>query len=91
MKGDYKLGGFLGISLLDPEEFHKVDLNTETVRVHGHITPRPSVGQTLIGEFQKSFILFEFVHVDYCLDPNDQFFADVKVIGQEMKENKNVD
>lgn len=87
MKGDYKLGGGWGchVSLSNPDEFSQIDLNTQTVRVYGHITPRPRVGQTLVGEFQKSFIKFEFVNVEYCHDPQDMFFAEVKAVAQEMK------
>jgi len=87
MQGDYKLGGGLGfhIGLSDSKSFHKINLNEETVRVYGHYTPRPKIGQTLVGEFQKSFIEFEFVDVEYCADPPDMFFANVKAIGQELK------
>jgi hypothetical protein len=87
LKGDYKLGGTRGhhVSLWDKENFNKIKLNKETVPVYGHIEPRPKVGQTLVGEFQKSFIKFEFVSIEYCSDPPDMFFADVKAIEQEMK------
>lgn len=87
MNGDYKLGGVWGchVSLLNPNEFSKTDLNTQTVKVYGHISPRPRVGQTLVGEFQRSFIKFEFVDVEYCSDPPDMFFAEVKAVYQVLK------
>jgi len=87
LKGDYQLGGGWGhhVSLENERNFHKINLNEQTVRVYGHITPRPKEGQTLVGEFQKSFIKFEFVDVKYCADPPDMFFAEVKAIEQELK------
>jgi len=87
MNANYELGGGWGhhISLMNKDSFHKVNLSKETVKVYGHITPRPSVGQTIIGEFQKSYILFEFVDIKYCADPPDMFFAEIKAIDQELK------
>ena len=84
MLADYKLGGFWGchVSLSDPKNF---DPNAESIRVYGHHPVRPKVGDTLMGEFQKSFIKFKFVKVKYCHDPADMFFAEVKAIDQEMK------
>ena len=87
LKGDYSLGGGWGnhIDLLDPEKFGGVNLNTETVKVYGHQTPIPRKGQTLVGEFEQSFIKFKFVNVKQAGDPRDMFFADIKAIDQEMK------
>jgi hypothetical protein len=87
MQGDYTLGGRWGrhISLTDPDQFFGTDLSKQTVKVYGHFLPRPKVGQTLVGEFQKSFIKFMFVKVEYCNDPHDMFFADVRAIAQELK------
>ena len=88
MKGDYTLGGSWGnhISLMDSKGFSGLDLNTAAAAVSGHTTPRPKVGQTLVGEFQKSFIKFKFIEVKYCEDPPDMFFAKVKAIEQQRKE-----
>ena len=47
---------------------------------------KPVVGSTLIGEFKKSFIKFEFVEVTYPGDPPDMFFGVVKAIDQELKQ-----
>lgn len=66
-------------------DWSKVNLDSDLLSVYGHITPRPKVGQTLMGEFEKSFLKFEFVKVEYCRDPDDMFFGDVKAIEQEMK------
>lgn len=87
MTGDFTLGGGWGnhVSLWKPEHFQYLDLAKDFVPVWGHKTPRPKVGQTLVGEFKKSFIRFRFESVDLCRDPSDMFFANVKAVGQEMK------
>jgi hypothetical protein len=87
MEADYYLGGSWGdkIQLLEPEKMSSLDLNNDTVPVVGWKSPRPSVGQTLCGEFEKSWIKFEFVNVRLCADPQDMFFADVKACAQVMK------
>jgi len=88
MQGDYEIGGRWGnhVSLWDKDKFSNTDLDTQLVRVYGHKSIRPHKGQTLIGEFRKSFIKFEFVKVDLCAEPQDMFFADVKAIDQIIKE-----
>lgn len=87
-KADYYLGGGWGsrISLSDPEGFSKLNLETDLVRVNGHKRVVPQVGQTLAGEFQRSWIVFEFVEVEQMTDPPDQFFAKVKAVQQVMKD-----
>lgn len=45
----------------------------------------PLIGETLMDEFNKSFIKFKFMKVERCFDPSDMFFADVTPIEQEMK------
>lgn len=87
LQGDYELGGGWGarVSLTYPNNFSSLNLNTDLVDVNGHYTPRPSVGQTLVGEFEKSYIKFEFIEVKYCRDPDDMFFAKVKAVEQKMK------
>ena len=67
------------------KDFSKVRLDKDTLRVNGHMTVKPKVGDTLMGEFEKSFIKFEFVSVEYCFDPPDMFFGEVRAIEQEMK------
>ncbi len=54
-------------------------------RVSGHQYIIPKQGQTLLAEFQNSWILFEFTKVKPCRNPRDMFFADVKAIGQKPK------
>lgn len=51
----------------------------------GHLRSKPKVGDTLVGEFQTSFIKFEFTSVECPGSPPDLFFGKVKAIGQEMK------
>ena len=84
---EYKLGGGWGchVSLRDIGNFHLLDLNKDLVRVYGHQPRKPKKGDTLRGEFKRSFMTFKFVEVEYCLDPSDMFFANVKCIGQELK------
>lgn len=87
LTGDYKLGGGWGchVSLLDSDAFKDVDLGKDTVKVYGHHPEIPKKGQTVVGEFQNSFIKFEFIRVEREDDPPDMFFADIKAIKQEMK------
>lgn len=54
-------------------------------RVFGHLPRIPKEGETLIGEFENSFIKFQIQKVDRCFDPPDMFFADVVPIEQELK------
>lgn len=83
MTGDFTLGGGWGrhVSLFNAAEFNV----HQPVRVWGHFQPRPKVGQTLVGEFQKSLIKFRFESVEYCRDPPDMFFAVVRAIDQGPK------
>ena len=69
------------------EDFSHVNLNTDTIGVIGHMPTRPKIGDTLIGEFEKSFIKFEFVSVKYPEKPPDMFFGEVKAIEQELKDD----
>jgi hypothetical protein len=68
------------------DDWSRVDFDKDLLGVYGHISPRPRKGQTLLGEFVRSFILFEFVSVEYCSDPPDMFFGRVKAIKQTMKD-----
>lgn len=82
----YKIGGTWGarVSWDDPVQFNK-PFDTRTIfTCNGHYTPRPRVGDTLKGEFEKSIIWFVFTKVKNCLDPTDQFFAEVKPTRQVM-------
>ena len=86
---DFKLGGGWGchISLCDHDNFN---INNKRTRVYGHQplligSKLPKKGKTLLIEGNKSLMLFEFVKVEWCNDPNDMFFADVKPIGQQLK------
>lgn len=88
MDGDFKLNENrwgANIVLTRPDEFHKLDLEKDLVPVGGHRTPRPLPGHTLVGEFQKSWIKFCFIEVEYCRDPSDMFFAKVKAVEQHTK------
>lgn len=87
MEAKYKIGGDFGnrISWSNLNEFEGGELEERTFSVNGHVPNLPRVGDMLMGEFVKSFIKFEFVEVDPCLDPPDMFFGKVKAIEQEMK------
>ncbi len=87
MTGDFEIGGGWGrhVSLFRPDVFEATDLNTQTVTVWGHSPKRPQVGQTLLMECVKSWILFRFESVEYKADPPDMFFAEVRAIEQKMK------
>ena len=87
MKADYTIHSGWGdhIDWNDPKEFSQKSLDKDTFGVNGHLPIIPQKGDTLLGEFEKSFIKFKFVEVERCLDPNDMFFGTVKAIQQEMK------
>ena len=87
MNYDFKIGGGWGnhINWRDLNQFSEFTKDT-IFHVYGHMPTRPQKGQTLMDEFKKSFMLFEFVNVEYCRDPSDMFFADVKMIARFFKE-----
>ena len=66
-------------------DWDKVSFDTDLIPVQGYVPYTIKPGQTLLGEFVKSYMLFEFVEVKYMSDPTDQFFGKVKAIQQEMK------
>lgn len=87
LRADYEIGGGWGnkIGWMDPKQFEG-PIGYDTVfGVVGWKLHRPKVGDTLLGEFERSWMLFEFVTVDYKSDPPDMFFADVKIIKQVLK------
>ena len=91
MEADYKIGGAWGnaINWMNPDDFSKsIETEKDRFSVVGWKRNRPKVGNTLVGEFEKSFIFFEFTKVDYQSNPPDMFFGEVKAIKQEMKESK---
>jgi len=86
MKADFKIHSGWGdhIDWLS-DDWSKIDMSKDLISVVGHLQIIPKVGQTLMGEFKKSFIKFEFVSVKTYSDPSDMFSAQVKAIDQEMK------
>ncbi len=88
MKADYNYGGGWGNSITwtDSSQFQTdKDWEKLTFSVTGFKMVVPKVGDTLIAEFAKSFIKFEFTKVRRMTDPSDMFFGEVKPIEQEMK------
>jgi len=86
-KADYTIHSGWGdrISWTDTSEFAKGIGGDNKYRVNGHLPKRPKVGNTLLGEFEKSWVLFEFVEVELMRDPPDQFFGKVIAIERELK------
>lgn len=80
----FEIGGTWGDSIQwsGTEQFaQKQDL----FHCHGHKAVHPKVGDRLKAEFKRSWILFEFVEVNGCSDPQDMFFAKVRLLKQTMK------
>ena len=89
MQCDHEIGGGWGchISWNDHKNFEDSKLWNENTlfRVLGHLPNIPKVGESLLGDFTKSFVKFEFVSVDRCDNPRDMFFAKVKMVKQIAK------
>ena len=87
MDSDYTIHGGWGdhIEWLDSDQFKVAPTPKTLYRVYGHSPNIPTKGQTLVGEFTRTFMKFEFVNVNRETDPSDMFFADVKIIGQFLK------
>ncbi|CAN8140033.1 hypothetical protein THIOSC15_10006 [uncultured Thiomicrorhabdus sp.] len=90
MKADYEISSSWGDMVewthSAVEQLQSAKLDEKTIlEVYGFKQKIPEVGDTLMGEFEKSFMKFEFVEVRRCGDPADMFFAEVKIIEQEMK------
>jgi len=87
-KSDYKMSNGWGdaIQWSDVKQFNERPLAKDQLYdVIGWKSRRPKVGQTLLAEFENSWMLFEFAEVKYIQDPHDMFFAKVKPIKQEIK------
>lgn len=53
------------------------------MKVHGHLYRKPEVGDILVCKFTSGAVHeFQFTDVEYCGNPRDMFFADVKHIGE---------
>ena len=51
-------------------------------RVSGHLSPRPEAGDLFAYQLESGRVgVFRLVDLDYCLNPDDMFFADVEDIG----------
>lgn len=83
---EYRIGGDWGDSI---QWFPSDQWNDSVVKklysVVGWKDQKPKPKDILIGEFQRSWITFEFVSVEYKINPPDMFFAKVRPIKQEMK------
>ena len=87
MQADFEIHGGWGhhIEWLHPDQFNTPITKRSRYAVYGHLPIIPRRGQTLMGEFQHSFIKFRFVKVRRQSDLPDMFFAMVKPIEQEIK------
>jgi len=92
LKADYDMGDGWGNSIRWwPNGMQFVDrplAHNEVYSVMGFKRSRPKVGDTLLDEFESSWVLFKFVEVRLCNDPKDMFFANVTPISQVMKVNE---
>lgn len=63
---------------------HSIQWDTwPDTRIHGWMTPRPLKGDVVVCKFQSGKVLeFQLIAVQYCLDPTDMFFADVKFLSE---------
>lgn len=87
MKADYTIHTGWGDHVeWNGVKWGNVNLDRDTLPVYGHMPRPPRKGDTLMGEFTKSWVKFEFVEVSYPGDPPDMFFGKVKAIEQEMKQ-----
>lgn len=84
---DFKIGGGWGdaINWNGNEQFNCQWQFGQKFECHGWKSPMPREGQTLCGEFTKSWCLFKFVKVKPCGDPPDMFFATVRLTEQILK------
>jgi hypothetical protein len=73
------------ISWTSPEQFEKPWTDESRFDVCGFKPRIPKVGDTLLAEFQRSWVTFEFAEVRPCGDPPDMFFAKVKLLKQVPK------
>lgn len=87
MTADHQIHGGWGnhIEWRDPHQFKDWDGSVKKFDVWGHLPVHPKVGETILGEFENSFIKFRFVDVKHARDPKDMFFAKVEPIEQEVK------
>jgi hypothetical protein len=86
---EWTMGGGWGdaIQWSDVKQFDGTMTTKSRYSVMGWKTPKPKVGHTLRAEFEKSWMIFEFIEIRPCGDPADMFFATVKPIRQELKPN----
>jgi hypothetical protein len=84
--GHHKLGGGWGnrIEWAGLEQFDNME-NHQEFHCHGWKTPLPKVGDTLLAEFEKSWITFRFVEIKRGEGVSDMFFGTVVPVKQEMK------
>lgn len=88
LTADYDMGGRWGDKLwwCDVTEFKHREYTEGTLfSITGFKPVIPKVGETLICEFKKSWMVFEFVEVHRYTNPRDMFAAKVRIIAQEVK------
>lgn len=86
-EADYSIGGGWGDAIQwnhDPDKLMELFPGAE-FEVIGWKDVKPVVGQTLVGEFTKSWVVFEFTRVREYRDPPDMFNATVRAIEQVPK------
>lgn len=85
IESDFRISSILYWT--DKDQFDKRPLaeNEKYDLVGFMFSNKPKVGQTVCGEFYRSWVQFEFTEVSPCYDPPDMFFAKVKPINQKQK------
>lgn len=86
VEANYEMGGHWGNAIQWSTEPEWNELNdNRKAKVVGWKQRKPKVGETLMVECQRSWLIFEFKKIEHCGDPPDMFFADVEIIRQVMK------
>jgi hypothetical protein len=90
MNTDYKIGGGWGCSICwnNPKDFDTKYKEGSVFEVYGWQPVIPQKGDTLLGEFKKSWRKFVFIEVKRAGDPRDMFFGKVKLIDAFLKEEQ---
>lgn len=88
LEADYEIGGGWGCHISWSSTEQLLDISEDSILdVYGHHPRIPKQRQTVVGEFNNSFIKFEFLVVERQSNPSDMFFGKVKPVEQVMKDS----
>lgn len=94
LKGDFEIGGVWGdkIEWSGDNDFGSMSeksifrvMGFKSATILSKKSNIPKAGNTIVGEFEKSYIKFEIIEIDWQNNPQDMFFANVKPIDQRFK------